>query len=193
MAQNIQSDDIIAGVEILPNVVITNPRILERLIGTRQPVDYVEPYRLCFVTFSSCDYCGPMPHGKEAEMVCLPGDYFMGVIACDKCDDKAKRDIENYCKANLRYLITNEKIKELGLGGDLKIKRSSGEVENGWRVSINERSFVITFGKDGRIIIPMIKRSSSELEAITKGVGLNDICDLNGLNFQELSTKIQEL
>ena len=180
-----------AGVEFVPNVVITDPKVLERLTKTKhQPVDHVEPYRLCFVSRGSCDYCGPMPHEKDAEMFCLPVDHLIGILACDKCGDKARTDVKNYCVSNLRYLITDEKLKGLGLGGDLKIRRSSGGVENGWYVNTNGL-YVITFGKDGKIVIPMIRHSTEGSEAFLKGVRLSDICDLNGLNFQELSTKIQ--
>jgi hypothetical protein len=180
---------VVPGVEFFPNVVITNPRTLERLTETHRVVEHVEPYRMTFVSYGSCDYCGPMPEGKSSGSTYLPGDYHMGIITCDKCRDKALLDIKNYCIKNLRYLITTQKLEQLGLAGDLKIKRSSGEVQSGWRVDTGSYSFAITFGKDGKILIPMINVS----EYTCKGVRLNDICDLNGLNFQELFEKIQEM
>jgi hypothetical protein len=176
-------------VEFLPHVLITDPAILERLTKTHQPVEHVTPRRMTFISYGSCDYCGPMPDGKESASMILPGDPFTGIITCDNCKDKAAEDIKAYCSKTLRFVITTQKLADLGLAGDFKVKRSSGEVEPGWRVNTGDFSYATTFEKDGKICIPVVNR----LLGKCRGSTLDDICSVNNLNFEELSEKIREM
>ena len=87
--------------------------------------DTVQPQRLVFMHFeNNCMFC-EKPKGPSYSYYVSLTDK-MGFLSCGKCKDKANETLDNW-HTNLAYgrarYLKDKKIK---------IKRSSGEIEDGW-------------------------------------------------------------
>jgi len=87
--------------------------------------EIINPQRLVFIqTENNCMFCDKPKGPSYSYYVSLTDK--MGFLACGKCKEKADETLENW-HANLAYgkaRYLKDKI--------IKIKRSSGEIEDGW-------------------------------------------------------------
>ena len=131
---------------------------------------YAEPIRLVFIR-NVCSYCDKVNKGM------VTADFQLGILTCDDHRDLAKRDVRaylhrcgkvNYTDAITDPLFTNTDLLTM----DIKVRRSSGIIENSWKLakpSFDNRCHV-TMDKSG--VWNMI--ASFNNDEIIRGVRVND-------------------
>ena len=91
--------------------------------------------------------------------------------------------------------LTSNQLARLGLDGDnLKIVRSNGKIESGWKVNLYYHPCVRTV--DGKLILMMMQTAHLPNKPNAhhmRGVFLEEICSVNDLNFESISTQITQM
>ena len=107
--------------------------------STRDEND-VSPLRLTFIQVGdNCMFCSD-PHGiSYSTYVALEAK--VGYISCSECREKMRAAVE-YWLANKAY----GKVRHLKDRTDLKVMRSSGEIDSGWTLN----NPLVSFADDGR-------------------------------------------
>lgn len=100
---------------------------------TQLKVLYAEPFRLVMIP-SVCTYCTKSHTGVEYV------EHQQGILRCDEHKPLAQRDVRAYLyrcgKVNYKDAIDDPLFKTTELlDMDIKVRRSSGVVEDGWRLA----------------------------------------------------------
>jgi hypothetical protein len=125
----------------------------------------IYPRRLVFMQLG-CMFC-ETPEG-ETYMTHVSIEARLGYMSCSNCREKMKAAVEfwrknkAYCKAN--HLKDNM---------DLKVKRSNGLIEGGWRLN----NPLVSFADDGRTTI----HCYNEKQDIGKWCYMDDVLEWNSV------------
>lgn len=78
-----------------------------------------------------CLYCD----NPDTKYLSIPGEEWLGYYFCNEHENIALRDTHIYCRKENIVSITNELLDELKLIGNIKVKRTSGNIDDGWCIS----------------------------------------------------------
>jgi len=172
-----------------------NEEIQENI--SNEVVPTLEPSRLVMI-LAKCFYSGE----NNPYTICIPGDYLTGIMASKKYINNAKTDCYNYCyknnifplgknftkvlkESNILSFISslNYKNEEI-LDFNIKVLRSSGEIENNW--CFNQCSLMnktTRFSKSKNYTCITVYNKEKEIE---KSILLNEFCKLNEIDENKL-------
>ncbi len=135
--------------------------------------------RSLVMTMNKCFYC------KETEkirFICV--DRLFGVKSCNEHKEHAEADMQSYMKKNkiihVKDGIEIPEVKQLFdfLTDNMKIIRTNGNVESGWKLNKNSYDFVPSFRKvDDNWRFPVIKITEDEMDFTTKTIRMSLMLD----------------
>ncbi len=135
--------------------------------------------RSLVMTVNECFYCK-----KQDETIkYIYVDRLFGVKACNEHNEHAESDMKSYMKkyniVHVKEAILLPEVKELFdfLTDDMKIVRTNGTVDSGWKLLHNFYEFIPSFKKvDGVWRFPIMKETS-DLDYTTKMVRISSMFD----------------
>ena len=129
--------------------------------------DYIHPRRLVWLQVSdNCMFCSE-PKG-QSYMTYVALEARMGYISCESCREQMETAVE-FWRTHKAYGQANHLKDQI----DLKIKRSNGLMEGGWRLN----NPLVSFADDGRTTI----HCYNETQNIGKWCYMDDVLEWNSI------------
>ena len=136
--------------------------------------------RSLVMTINECFYCKK----TEEKIRCICVDRLFGVKACDEHKEHAEADMKSYMKKNkiihVKDGIEIPEVKQLFdfLSDNMKILRTNGYVDSGWKLNKNAYDFIPSFKKvDDVWRFPAIKITEDEMDFTTKTIRMYAMLD----------------
>jgi Zn-finger protein len=127
-----------------------------------------------------CDFCSSKSGSVQ---IILNDANHMGVTTCKDCYSVARRETDNYRFENVLCVI---KQSIIDLYPNLKVKRTSGLIENGWSFRLG-----ICTHKDANNINLMISVIQQDTGTY-KSVSITELCELNNINESVLIEQLKQ-
>ncbi len=119
---------------------------------------------------------------EKIRFICV--DRLFGVKACEEHKEHGEADMKSYMKKNkiihVKDGIEISEVKQLFdfLTDNIKIIRTSGDIDSGWKLNKNAYDFIPSFRKvDGDWRFPAIKITEDEIDFTTKTIRMSSMLD----------------